>query len=113
MPSFQDHQEALFAAALSRPASERAAFLDSACYANPILRQSVEARLTQCQQLSRASESVPHSRPQIGDTVGSMSAERPTPELLPLANVEPARPTINLDIAQDPADEAVGLMLGH
>ena len=40
-----NHEEALFAAALARPTSERAPFLDGACHGDPDLRQRLEALL--------------------------------------------------------------------
>src|SRR5262245_45805622 len=38
-------EEALFAAALDKPASERSAFLDQVCQGNAVLRQRVQALL--------------------------------------------------------------------
>jgi len=40
-----EREEALFAAALQRPASERAAFLDGACHDDAALRGRLEALL--------------------------------------------------------------------
>jgi eukaryotic-like serine/threonine-protein kinase len=39
----QHREEALFAAALERPAEERSAFLDGACHGDPVLRQRLNA----------------------------------------------------------------------
>ncbi len=45
MPSPQNREEVLFGAVLGKPAAERAAFLDGACYGDPGLRQRLEALL--------------------------------------------------------------------
>ncbi len=84
MPPFNQREEALFAAALERPASERATFLDGACHSNPALRQRLEALL----------------------------AAHDQPDNLVPTQAEAARLTIKLDLADAP-DEAVGQTLGH
>jgi hypothetical protein len=81
----QQREEALFAAALGKPAAERAVFLDGACYGDPALRQRLEALL------------VAHDEPDELST---------TPD-------SAARVTLKLQIAEEPADEAVGQTLGR
>ena len=79
-----NREEALFAAALEQPSSERAAFLNGACLGDDALRRHIEALL------------VAHDA-----------------TLNPLATqAEAARPTIKLDLADAP-DEAVGQTLGR
>ena len=79
-----NREEALFAAALEQPSSERAAFLNGACLGDDALRRHIEALL---------------------------AAHDAT--LNPLATqAEAARPTIKLDLADAP-DEAVGQTLGR
>ena len=79
-----NREEALFAAALEQPSSERAAFLNGACLGDDALRRHIEALL---------------------------AAHDAT--LNPLATqADSARPTIKLDLADAP-DEAVGQTLGR
>jgi serine/threonine protein kinase len=75
----------LFQLALSKPAAKRAAFLDSECEGDAALRQRLEALLAAHEQ----------------------------PETLLTTQAEAARPTIKLDLAEEPPDEAVGQTLGH
>ena len=77
-------EEALFAAALERPAAERPAFLDGACLGDQPLRQRVEALL---------------------------AAHDATNNLLHTA-ANPA-PTLRIDFPDDPPDGAVGQTLGR
>src|SRR5262245_47088708 len=44
-PLPHEREQALFVAALERPAAERAAFLDSACQGDPVLRSRIAALL--------------------------------------------------------------------
>src|SRR5437867_8762421 len=85
MAPAQQREEALFAAALARPASERAAFLDGACHSDPALRQRLEVLLAA------------HDAPD---------------QLLPAPD-SAARPTLKIEIADEPADEAVGQKIGR
>src|SRR2546422_810786 len=50
MPSVQQREEALFAAALERPLAERAAFLDGACQGDARLRRRLEVLLAAHEQ---------------------------------------------------------------
>ncbi len=50
MPTPQQREEAIFAAALERPLAERVAFLDGACHGDPALRQRLEALLAAHEQ---------------------------------------------------------------
>jgi len=50
MPSVQEHEEALFAAALERPRAERAAFLTAACRGDTALRRRLEVLLSMHEQ---------------------------------------------------------------
>ncbi len=77
-------EEALFALALTKPAAERATWLDRECGDDKGLRARLEALLAA------------HERP----------------ETLLATKAEDARPTIKLDIA-DASDEAVGQTLGR
>ena len=79
-----NREELLSALALTKPAAERAAWLDRECAGDAALRQRLEALL------------VAHDQP---DTLLTTQAE-------------PARPTIKLDLADGP-DEAVGQTLGR
>ena len=77
-------EEALFVLALEKPAEKRAAFLDAMCKGDAALHQRLDALLVAHEQ----------------------------PETLLAAQVESARPTIKLDLADAP-DEAVGQTLGR
>lgn len=77
-------EEALFALALAKPSAERTVFLDRECGDDKALRARLEALLAA------------HEQPD---------------NLLP-TQVETARPTIKLDLADAP-DEAVGQTLGR
>jgi eukaryotic-like serine/threonine-protein kinase len=77
-------EEALFAAALERPAAERTAFLDGACLGDQPLRQRVEVLL---------------------------ASHDATNNLLHTA-ANPA-PTLRIDFPDDPPDDAVGQTLGR
>ena len=74
----------LFAAALGKPAAERAAFLDGACYGDPALRQRLEALL----------------------------AAHDTPEPLPAAAAPAVAATTKLDLTEAEY-EAVGKTIGR
>src|SRR6266550_1073832 len=78
------HEEALFAAALERPASERAAFLDGVCLNDAALRQRVEALL----------------------------AAHDQPNALLATAAPAAKATMKLELPEA-ADEAVGQTIGH
>ena len=77
-------EELLFALALTKPLSERAAFLDRECASDPALRHRLEALLAAHEQ----------------------------PDTLLATKADTARPTIKLDLADAP-DEAVGQTLGR
>jgi serine/threonine protein kinase len=79
------NEEALFALALAKPASERAAWLDRECGDDKALRARLDALL----------------------------AAHEKPETLLATQAESARPTIKLAFAEEPADEAVGQTLGR
>ncbi len=83
MTPAQQREEALFAAALAKPPAERASFLDGACHADPALRARLEELLAA------------HDDP--GQLATSATA---------------ARPTLKIGFTADPADEAIGQMLG-
>jgi serine/threonine protein kinase/WD40 repeat protein len=85
MPSPQDREAALFALAAEKPAAERAAFLDGACHDNSALRQRLEALLAAHEQ----------------------------PDTLLATEAGAARPTVKLEFAEEPPDEAVGQTLGR
>ncbi len=80
-----NREEALFALALEKPVEKRPAFLDVMCDGDAALRQRLEALLSAHEQ----------------------------PETLLAMQAEAARPTIKLDFAEGPADEAVGQTLGR
>src|SRR5262245_1448235 len=80
----QQREEALFAAALTKPPGERAAFLDGACHADPSLRARLEALL----------------------------AEHEQPDELLASPADPDRPTLKIEIPQNAADETPGQVLG-
>src|SRR6185436_2095712 len=78
------HEELLFQLALTKPSTDRAAWLDRECGDDKILRQRLEALL----------------------------AAHDQPDNLVPTQAEAARPTIKLDLADAP-DEAVGQTLGR
>jgi eukaryotic-like serine/threonine-protein kinase len=84
VPSPQNREEVLFAAALGKPAGVRAIFLDGACYGDPGLRQRLETRLAQ------------HDKP----------------EALAPSDAPAAKATIKLELA-DAEDKAVGKTIGR
>jgi eukaryotic-like serine/threonine-protein kinase len=84
VPSPQNREEVLFAAALGKPAAERAIFLDGACYGDPALRQRLEAQL----------------------------AAHDKSEAIPPSDAPAAKATIKLDLTE-PEDEAVGKTIGR
>jgi WD40 repeat protein/tRNA A-37 threonylcarbamoyl transferase component Bud32 len=60
VPSPQNREEVLFAAALGKPPAERASFLDGACYGDPALRQRLDILLAARQKADELSaKSVP------------------------------------------------------
>ena len=77
-------EEVLFAAALTKPANERAPFLDGACHGDAALRARLESLLAAHEQ----------------------------PDTLLATPADAVRPTIKLDLADAP-DEAVGQTLGR
>jgi eukaryotic-like serine/threonine-protein kinase len=81
-PSREEH---LFAAAVEKPAAERDAFLDGACFGDHALRARIDALLAAHEQ----------------------------PETPPATQVKPARPTIKIEFTEEPPDEAVGQTLGR
>jgi hypothetical protein len=87
MPSPQEREAALFALALEKPVAERAAFLQAVCGAGGALRQRLEALLAA------------HDQPDglLGDDGG-----KPT-----------VQATLKIEVAEEPADEAVGQTLGR
>jgi WD40 repeat protein len=84
VPSPQNREEVLYAAALGKPPAERAIFLDGACYGDPALRLRLEALL----------------------------AARPELDQSPRAELPVVETTIKLDPA-DAKDEAVGKSIGR
>ena len=88
MPKSDPREEGLFAAALKRPASERATFLDGACHGNPALRHRLEALI---------------AAHDAGDSFPELAERQP--------GGNPVQ-TIKLDLADVP-DEAVGQTLGR
>src|SRR6266542_5867696 len=85
MPSTQERESALFALALEKPLTERSAFLQVVCGIDNVLRQRLEALI----------------------------AAHDQPDNLVPTQAEAARPTIKLDLADAPEDEAVGQTLGR
>ena len=79
-----NREELLFQLALTKPAADRAAWLDRECGADQALRQRLEALLAAHEQ----------------------------PETVLATQTETARPTIKLDLTDAP-DEAVGQTLGR
>src|SRR4030095_9829233 len=82
-----EREEALFQAVAQLSGAERAAFLNGACHGDPALRQRIEALLA------------------AHDTEDSLLAEPPT--------AKGRAATIKLDLADEPADAAVGVMIGR
>ena len=78
-------EELLFQLALTKPADERAAFLDAMCEGDTALRQRLDALL----------------------------AAHDQPETLLAAQAEVPRPGIKFDFATEPPDESVGQTLGR
>ena len=99
------HEELLFQLALTKPADERAEFLDRECRADATLRARLEALLAAHEQpdtlLATQSEAV---RLREGASAFAKASED--------ASAQQARPTIKLDLADAP-DEAVGQTLGR
>ena len=85
MTPAQQREEAMFAAALAKPLAERVAFLDGACHGDPALRTRLEALLA--------------------------AHEEPDESLA--TKTEAARPTLKIEMAEEPPDEAVGQTLGR
>jgi eukaryotic-like serine/threonine-protein kinase len=84
MPSPQNREEVLLAAALETPADKRPALLDAMCVGDPALRQRLETRLTT------------HDKP----------------EPLPPPDPSAVQATMKLDLAE-PEDETVGKTIGR
>ncbi|MGA2557129.1 MAG: bifunctional serine/threonine-protein kinase/formylglycine-generating enzyme family protein, partial [Verrucomicrobiota bacterium] len=82
-------EEALFALALEKPADKRPAFLDAICEGDPALRQRLEALLA----AHDAKDSF-------------LEPEAPKSESQPVK-------TIEVGVTENPADDAVGRMVGH
>ena len=85
MKSEPDREAALYQAAARLSGAERAIFLNGACHGDPALRQRLDALLAAPRQLN------PPSAPE---------------QVAPL-------PTLKIEIADEPPDEAVGQTLGH
>src|SRR5207245_5704032 len=85
MNQAQEREEALFQSAVQLVGGERVAFLNGACHGDPALRQRLEVLLAAHEQA----------------------------ESLLATQVEAERPTIKLDLADEPAEEAVGQNLGR
>ena len=84
-PNPKHDEESLFARALELPASGRAAFFDAACHDDVGLRQRVQTLLA------------------AHEKAGALFATQP----------EGVRSTVKLDLADEPADNAVGLIIGR
>ncbi|MGA2557382.1 MAG: protein kinase, partial [Verrucomicrobiota bacterium] len=82
-------EDALFALALEKPADKRPAFLDAVCEGDPALRQRLEALLAAHDARD------PFLEP-----------EAPKPKSQPVK-------TIEAGVTENPADDAVGRMVGH
>jgi hypothetical protein len=78
-------EESIFALAVTKPEAERAAFLNRECGTDAALRARLEALLAAHEQ----------------------------PDTLLATQAETARPTIKLDLADEPMDEAVGQTIGR
>src|SRR5688572_8619266 len=85
MPSAQEREAALFALAVEKTVAERPGFLQAVCGNDNALRQRLDALLAAHEQ----------------------------PETLLATQAEAVRPTIKLDLAEEPPDEAVGQTLGR
>ncbi len=96
MPSPQDREAALFALAIEKPAAERSGFLDAVCGADKSLRQRLEALLAA------------HEQP---DDVLPTQAE--TARLRSEASARQARPAMEVEVADEPPDDAVGQTIGR
>ncbi|HEY1787611.1 MAG TPA: protein kinase, partial [Verrucomicrobiae bacterium] len=84
MPTPPNHEEALFALALTKPADKRPAFLDVVCDGDSVLRQRLEALL----------------------------AAHDTPDELIPAHAPAAKATVKLDLEEAP-DESIGQKIGR
>ena len=84
-PNQRPAVDTLFAQALELPAAERAAFFDAACHDDVGLRQRVQTLLA------------------AHEKAGALFATQP----------EGVRSTVKLDLADEPADNAVGLIIGR
>jgi hypothetical protein len=82
-------EKALFALALEKPADKRPAFLDAVCEGDPALRQRLEALLAAYD----ARDSF-------------LEPQAPKPASQPVK-------TIKAGVTDNPADDAVGRMVGH
>jgi WD40 repeat protein/DNA/RNA endonuclease YhcR with UshA esterase domain len=107
MPPSNQHEEALFAAALERPASERAPFLDGACHGDPALRQRLDALLAAHDQPDTLLATQAVRRDELPE---SSKKDQGLAELGPPGIA--ARPTIKLDLADVP-DETIGQKIGR
>ena len=87
MPSGQEREAALFALAIEKPVTERAAFLQAVCGADSALRRRLDALLAAHDQPDKL----------LGD-----DGDKPT-----------AQATMKIEFADEPADEAVGQTLGR
>jgi serine/threonine protein kinase len=83
--SSHQREQALFAAALERPAPERELFLDGACHGEPMLRARLEALLAAHEQPAEALASL----------------------------TDDSNSTVNIAPIEEPLDEAVGQTLGR
>lgn len=99
-------EEHLFGLALAKPPSERAAFLDGACHDNPALRQRLDALLAAHEQTDDVLATQPEAVRLRKDASSFAKASADT-------SARQARPTIKLDLANEPPDEAVGQTLGR
>src|SRR3954467_2034279 len=89
MSSPEQHEAALFTAALERPPAERAVFLDGACHGDATLRQRLAALLA----ANDATDAIPEP-------------EERKPGSAPLK-------TIKLELADESPDEVVGQKIGR
>src|SRR5262245_41234324 len=85
MPASNDREQAIFTLTAAKPAAERAAFLERECAGDTALRARLEALLAA------------HDKPD--EILGTQP--------------ESAKPTIQLDLTNEAADEAVGLTMGR
>ena len=105
MPFSQDHEAALFALAVGKPASERESFLQAVCGSDLLLRQRLEALLAA------------HEHPETllatqADTVRLREDASSFGKASEDASARHARLAIKFDLAHAP-DEAVGQTLGR